>query len=286
MASDPFLDPGSLAAFAASCPPPLVARKVNREVVLLVGWAPAILMQLAHPLVAAGVADHSSFRARPTARLARLHSTVQTMLKLTFGTPDEVARAAIRINTIHNRVHGELRETAGAHAGGTRYSARDPALLRWVHATLMHALPKTYELFVGPLQPEEKDSFCRDSALRAPLFGVPPDYYPSTAAGIQRYIDEMLDGGQIAVSDTARMLAREILYPPHPPLSGPLLSMLRLPAIGLLPPRIRDAYGLRWERRHEIAMQSSIAAMRGLIRLSPPIVRHWPVAWASRAEIQ
>jgi uncharacterized protein (DUF2236 family) len=206
------------------------------------------------------------------------------MLKLTFGTPEEVARTAARINAIHNRVHGTIREPAGAHAGGTSYSARDPALLLWVHATLMYSLPKTYELLVGPLTPDERDAFCRDSALRAPLFGVPDGYYPTTTAGIQRYIDHMLDTGQLAISEVARDLAREVLNPPHPPLSGPLLSMLRLPAIGLLPPRIRDAYGFRWELRHELAMKSSVAAMRGLVRLSPPIVRYWPVSWAAAAQ--
>ncbi|MCK6592271.1 MAG: DUF2236 domain-containing protein, partial [Polyangiaceae bacterium] len=88
MASAPLLDPNALAALAASYPAPLVARKINREIVVLVGWVPAILMQFAHPLVAAGVADHSAFRSRPRARLERLRSTVRSMLSLTFGSPD------------------------------------------------------------------------------------------------------------------------------------------------------------------------------------------------------
>ena len=43
--------------------PGRVAWKVHRERVLLLGWGRAILLQFAHPLVAAGVADHSAFRA-------------------------------------------------------------------------------------------------------------------------------------------------------------------------------------------------------------------------------
>jgi uncharacterized protein (DUF2236 family) len=283
MAPAPLLDPASLAAVAASFPPPLVARKINREIVMLVGWVPAILMQLAHPLVAAGVSEHSAFRSSPKARVERLRSTVQSMLALTFGSPDEVARTAARINGIHTRVNGELREEAGSLPRGTRYSARDPALLRWVHATLMSTLPRTYELYVGPLTKAEKDTFCRDGALRAPLYGIPDGYLPDSADGIDRYIDEMLASGQIAVSETARTLANEVLNPPHPPLSGPLLSLLRLPTIGLLPESIRRAYGFRWERRHAIALQSSVAATRGLLRLSPPIVRYWPFALTADA---
>jgi len=283
MASAPLLDPASLAAVAASFPPPLVARKINREIVMLVGWVPAILMQFAHPLVAAGVAEHSAFRARPGARMERLRSTVQSMLALTFGSPDEVARAAAKINGIHTRVNGELREGAGTLPRGTRYSARDPALLAWVHATLMSTLPRTYELYVGPLSKAEKDTFCRDGALRAPLLGIPDGYLPDTAEGIDRYMQGMLASGQIAISETARTLANEGLYPPHPPLSGPLLSLMRLPTIGLLPESIRAAYGFRWERRHELAMHSSVVATRGLLRLSPPMVRYWPFALTTGA---
>jgi uncharacterized protein (DUF2236 family) len=283
MASAPLLDPSALAAIAASYPPPLTARKINREIVTVVGWVPAILMQFAHPLVAAGVADHSAFRSHPGARIERLRSTVQSMLSLTFGSPEEVARTAARINGIHTRVNGELRDGAGTLPRGTRYSARDPALLRWVHATLMTSLPRTYELYVGPLTRAEKDSFCRDAALRAPLYGIPEGYLPDSAAGIEGYIEDMISSGPIAISETARTLANEVLNPPHPPLTGPLLSLLRLPAIGLLPESIRKAYGFRWERRHELAMQSSVVAARGLLRLSPPMVRYWPFALTSEA---
>ena len=69
---------------------PVVAGKVNREVAVLLGWAPAILLQLAHPLVATGVAEHSSVRRAPGTRVRRLRSTLGAMLALTFGTPEEV----------------------------------------------------------------------------------------------------------------------------------------------------------------------------------------------------
>ena len=52
---------------------------------MLLGWSRAILLQLAHPLVAAGVAEHSTFRGGPLTAVARLHHTVRAMLALTFG---------------------------------------------------------------------------------------------------------------------------------------------------------------------------------------------------------
>src|SRR5918912_3570286 len=75
-----------------------VAQKINGEIVVLLGWGPAILLQFAHPLVAAGVAQHSTFSTAARGRMYRLYHTVQAMLALTFGTPTQAARAAGRIN--------------------------------------------------------------------------------------------------------------------------------------------------------------------------------------------
>src|SRR6266542_5316270 len=91
-----------------------IAWKLHREVVLLAGWGRAILLQLAHPLVAQGVADHSGFSAEGWGRVRRLRRTLAAMLALTFGTPEESAGAAAAINRTHDRVHGRL---AGAEIG-------------------------------------------------------------------------------------------------------------------------------------------------------------------------
>ena len=46
------------------------AWRLNREAMLLLGAGPrALLLQIAHPLVAAGVADHCDFRTDPWRRL-------------------------------------------------------------------------------------------------------------------------------------------------------------------------------------------------------------------------
>jgi uncharacterized protein (DUF2236 family) len=73
-------------------PYPSVARKINRERVVLLGWGRAILLQIAHPLVAAAVADHSPFGEDLRGYLQRARRTVGAMLRLTFGTDDEARR--------------------------------------------------------------------------------------------------------------------------------------------------------------------------------------------------
>ena len=260
-----------------------IAWKINQEVVVLLGWSAAILMQVAHPLVAAGVAQHSLFLSDPAGRPRRLRRTLDTMLALTFGTPDQVARAARTINAIHDRVQGRLGETAGEWTDSSAYSAHDPELLRWVHVTCLDVFPRTYELYIGPLTTEEKDRYCLEATGVAPLLGIPDGYLPASTAELRAYLDATLASGELAVSDTARVLASEILYPRLPRAARPLVRLSQLPTVGLLPPAIRRAYGLRWTRHDETALRLSAGLTRALLTRAPSAVRHWPAARAAVA---
>jgi uncharacterized protein (DUF2236 family) len=256
--------------------------KLHREVVLLAGWGRAILLQIAHPLVAQGVADHSGFAAERWARVGRLKRTIRAMLALTFGTPEESAEAAAGINRIHDRVHGRLPQPAGAFASGSNYSAHDPALLAWVHVTLVDTFLLTYERFVAPLTPAERDRYCREATFSAPLLGMQPDALPHTAAELSAYMERMLACGEIAVTDTARRLADEIVSRALPWPARPFLTMARLPTIGLLPESIREAYGFEWTRGQERALGVLTAAVRHGIVIVPPLLRWWPAARRAR----
>ena len=255
-----------------------VAWKINSEIVLLAGWNPAILLQVAHPLVAAGVVDHSLFLTDPAGRARRLWRTLNVMFDLTFGLPDEVQRAADAINAIHDRVNGQLREASGPFEAGQRYSAHDPELLCWVHCTMLEVFPRAYRLYVGPLSDAEWDQYCAEASRVEPLLGLPDGYLPRSRHELQAYLRTMLDGGQIAVSEQSRMLAREILRPRAPLLLKPLIPFFQLPMVGLLPPSVRAAYGFPWDRRREHLLQDSARIIRPLLALTPSLFRHWPAA--------
>ncbi|HEY8490612.1 MAG TPA: oxygenase MpaB family protein [Dehalococcoidia bacterium] len=266
--------------------PGSVAWKINGEAVVVLGWLRAILLQLAHPLVAAGVADHSTFRAGPLHGVLRFHATLEAMLALTFGTRAEAERAAAAINAIHDRVHGRLGEGTPAFPPGTPYSARDPALLRWVHATLMESLPLAYELYVGPLTPEEKDRYCAEGTALGPLLGIPEGDLPQTAAELQAYLGEMYGSGRIAVTETARTLAAALLAPPAPLPLRPALGLLRLHAAGLLPPAVRRDYGFRWTAADQALLACTAALIRGVTSRLPREIRWWPAARAALARAE
>jgi uncharacterized protein (DUF2236 family) len=265
-------------AGASLADPSGVTWKVNREMIVLAGWGRAILLQLAHPLIAAGVAHHSSFRSGLGTSLKRLSSTVGAMLSLTFGAEDEAVDAAARINCIHDRVTGRLDEPAGSLSGGEPYSAHDPELLRWVHATLLDSIPLTYELLVGRLTIEERDRYCAEASIMEPLLDIPRGLLPRDRAQLDGYVRETLASRCIAVSARSRTLARAILFPPGWRLMWPAFRPLQLITIGLLPESIREGYGFSWTPRDVRALARWTAALRLLHRAVPRFAREWPAA--------
>lgn len=187
-----------------------VTWRVNQEGALLLGGGRALLMQLAHPGVAAGVAEHSDFRQRPLARLMR---TLELTLALTFGTSQQAMAAARQINAVHQRVRGD------------GYSAMDPRLLLWVHATLIDSAMVTYSTFVRPLSPDDRETYYQESKLTGGLLGLANARYPAALEDFERYVAEMLDSDELVVDARARELARAVLRPPlrriPPRSSGP-----------------------------------------------------------------
>jgi uncharacterized protein (DUF2236 family) len=175
-------------------------------------------------------------------------------------------------------VHGQLGDAAGVFPPGTWYSAHDPTLLAWVHATLLEMNVRVYELYVGPLSMEEKDSYCAEATAMEAHLRMPEGRLPRTAGELRRYVDAMLAGGEIAVTDAARSLASAVVYPPAPRIAAPAIAWMRLVTVGLLPPAIRAGYGFSWSSRHEAMFRLSASVVRNLLRLMPSIVRHWPAA--------
>lgn len=251
-----------------------VSWKINREMIAVAGWGRAILLQLAHPSIAAGLHDHSSFRGSLLTGVRRMQSTVGAMLSITFGETEDMIAAAARINVIHDRVRG------------ASYSAHDPGLQRWVHATLLESIPLTYELLVGPLTAAERDQYCLEAAIMEPLLGMPGGWLPRDAAQLDAYMRDMLASGTLIVTDTSRALAQAVLYPAGWRMAWPAFRALQLVTIGSLPPAIREAYGFQWRARDARALARWTRALRMTLRLLPGAVRHWPAARRPAAPAQ
>jgi len=244
-----------------------ISWRVNREAALLLGGGRALLMQVAHPSVAAGVADHSDFERDP---LGRLNRTLELSLALTFGTPAEVRAAAERINRTHRRVTGP------------GYRALDPALLLWVDATLIDSALLAYRTFVGRLTRDEEERYYQEAKSIGALLGIPAAAYPQTLSDFEGYLARMLEG-PVQPDATGRRLASLVLRPRIGPLPGSVFAPLESITAGLLPERLRRAYGLRWGRASRTLFRTAAATLPLFIRALPSGLRLVPAAGLAEA---
>ena len=249
-----------------------VAWRINREALVLAGGTCALLMQLAHPAVAAGVAEHSTFEADPFARLRR---TLKASYAVAFGTGPRAERAIGRINAIHELVSGTVPES------GDTYRATDPALVLWVHATLADTALRVYERFIAPLSRAEADAYHRETAAVVVRFGVPEGMIPDTLLGLRTWMAGRIASGEVRVSDTARTLLPRVLYPtPAPRL---VWDAAHLVSLSVLPAELRHQYGIRWPARREAGVRRLAAVTRQVWPLLPVSLRHVPAARAAEA---
>ncbi len=238
-----------------------ITRRINRENILLLGGGRALLMQLAHPKVAAGVDEHSDFRANPIRRLRR---TIRMTMAIVFGERETALAAARGVNQAHASVQG---------AG---YRALDPDLLLWVYATLADTALVTYEVFVKRLLPREREEFHQEFKLLGELLGIPRDRFPNTVGDFDAYMEQMVSSGPVRVDARARELAAQIMKPRVWLLRGPVMLPMNVVTTGLLAPALREQYGLSWGPRQQRVYRLAVAVVPRVIALTPPLLRVWP----------
>jgi len=243
-------------------PDDAVIRRVNRENVLMLGGGRALLMQLAHPQVAAGVDEHSDFRTRP---LYRLRRTIRLTMAIVFGDRETAMAAARSVNRAH------------AHVRGRGYSALDPDLLLWVHATLVDSALVTYETFVGRLSPADREDFYQQMRLPGEMLGIPRDTFPRSIGDFDAYLTRMLESDELQVGSVARELGRLVVRPRVLKLPGPFFIPLELVTTGLLPAPLREQYGLPWGRGQQKFFRLLVIALPKLVAVTPPVLRVWPL---------
>lgn len=251
----------------------LTRRIYAESAVVLLGWPRAILLQFAHPLVAAGVAQHSGFRQDP---LRRFWHTLDATVAIVFGSAEQARAAVARVNAIHAGVTGRLHETVGRFAGGTPYRALDPQLLLWVFATVRQTDLLVYNRYVAPLSAAERERYHQEGRPLASMLGIPDDLVPASHGALCRYVEATLASDTIAVGPAQRQLARDLLYPSLPGVPRWLLEPVRAITVGLLPDKLRHGYGLALTPPRRALYQRSPTLVRALRRCLPQRLRHLP----------
>ena len=254
--------------------PDSITWRVNREGVLLLGGGAALILQVAHPLVGAGVAEHSNYREDPWGRLYR---TLDLTTKIVFGSTEEAHEASQRIRNVHKRVQGVTKEDGGKHPAGTPYSANDPELGMWVHATLVDTSMRVYSAYVGTLSHAQELRYYEEQKRLGEMFGVPIEEQPETLADFRAYFDRMVEE-ELAVTAALTDVVSATLRPELPFVARPLVEAINLATASLLPASLRRDLGLELGTSRKRLVSASRAVIRRALPVLPRLLRDFPPA--------
>jgi len=248
---DGFFGPGS------------ITWRVNRESAVFLGAGRAALLQLAHPWVAAALAQHSTLLHDA---VGRFHSTFRVIYTMLFGTRAQATEASRQLYQLHTGIRGELPHAVGPYPQGEHYEANEVAALRWVYATLVESAILAYEFVLPPLTSADRQQYYEESKRMAALFGIPAAALPVNWEAFTQYTAAMFRSPQLSVDAAARALGHSVLSgggtwirPPH---------WYKALTAWWIPPRLRSEFGLDFGAPEEQAVDR---AARWLPRIYPSI---------------
>ena len=249
--------------------PRSVTWQIDREAAIFLGAGRALLLQLGHPWVAAAIEQHSNTFANP---IARFHRTFSVVFAMVFGSLDQSLNAARRLHHRHAEIKGRLSSAAGPFPGGSCYCANSISALRWVHATLIEFALLAYELVLPPLTVEQRERYYSESRLFAALFGIPDQHLPGNWMAFSAYTEAMVQSDILTVTDQSRIMGRRLLAGAD--IWLPVPNAYQALTSALLPPRIREAFGLPYGGAEWGAAQRAIAGIRRIYPFLPSQLRH------------
>ena len=231
-----------------------VTWKVHGDVITMsVGGVTALLLQMLHPRVLAGVWDHSSFRGDMIGRLRR---TARFIAQTSFAERSIGEAAIERVREVHRHVRGELPD-------GTPYSADDPDLLAWVHVTEMWSFLAAWQRYGRPLNDAEQDRYFAEVAMIGEALGADP--VPRSRAAAETLIAEMR--GDLVVNARTRQVGRLVLDQPAPSLAiAPVQAMIFAAAVDLLPDWARAMHALDAPRLARPALRAGTLGLARTLR--------------------
>ncbi|WP_268249439.1 oxygenase MpaB family protein [Streptomyces poonensis] len=231
-----------------------------------------LLLQVSHPVVGAGVADHSNFRAEPWPRLIR---TLLSLTTVVYGGQEAATAEARRLI----RVHAEMK---GTDSSGRRYHALNPEAYHWVHATLVKGPVDAQRLFGKGMTADELEEYYRGMRDVGRVWGLKDHHLPADWTSFVAYYDDMVVN-RLEHNQSVQDVLDELTRPAKPfrRLPGPLWSPLArvaahyalLVTVGTLPPALRERLHLTWTPRQERALRRFARLVRLLMALVPPPLR-------------
>lgn len=248
--------------------PKSMAWMIFRERAILLSLTSAVVMEIAHPALAAAGHRHSSYRTDLWGRARRTLNALHTVV---FGDLETAFTVVARIHNIHSRIRGTVRSDANSPWAGKTYQAQHPELMRWVWATLINPVYASYSLLVRPLSPAEKAQFYEEWKLAAVLVGIPLNLIPQTLDDYQVYYQAMLTGDTLELDASSKAMLSYLAQ------NAPIPERIhRVLLAGWLAPRWRQTLELPWTPFTQWQFNLLIGTSRAVGKWMPPRLRYVP----------
>lgn len=262
-------------------------QSVAKEGIALGAGAAAILLQIAHPLVGQGVADHSTFASRT---ISRTQYTQMYIFAMIFGTAEEKAAMKAWVDKAHARVKGEAQLQVPSSGGGEHkneaYDAMNPTLQLWVAATIYASMVGMYEKVYGELPPLKAELVYQAYACMGTSLQVPREMWPVDRNAFKVYWDDVVQN-QLYVTEDARGVLDELFHPKGLPLWARPIAWLLLPivrplTIEQLPENVREGFGLKSTRATRTIAGLFMSTVTVTYPVTPGFIRHWQKTYSLR----
>ncbi|HLV74292.1 uncharacterized protein (DUF2236 family) [Actinomadura hallensis] len=186
-------------------PPESVTWRVHLDRTMWVGGVRSLMLQALHPMAMWGVWQNSNFRDDPFGRLQRTSDFVGLG---TFGSPEEVEKAAYRVREIHRSLRILNHDT------GRKERLDQPELLLWVHCAEVYSFLVVARRAGLPLTDAMADRYLREQRRSAELVGLHAEDVPGSVAEMEAYFAEMRP--RLRVTEEAAETVRFLMWPTLP----------------------------------------------------------------------
>lgn len=206
-----------------------------QEGILFAGSGAALLLQAALPAIREVETDNTNSQALATELLDALQAHLGYISTFVFGTRDER-------KTLLDMLQRE--EAPGLGGGRNNRFAHHPALQKWMAATLYATATDFYQRVYGRVDYQTAQRAYSEFGLLMNCMGVPTGTWPETRQAFWSYWDDQVH--KLTVSTDAAQFAKDLRESTDmPKWVQNMKPFLRAVTIEMLPPNLRDSYGLK-----------------------------------------
>lgn len=240
----------------------------------------AFVLQVSHPIVDAGVDEHSVYKTDPWGRARR---STALLWPIVYARPQKAIEMGVKLYDLH-------RSIKGVDKNGNKYFSLDPEAYSWVHITGYDATIRMHEMLGKSPTEEQREQMFIEWRQLGGLMGIRDQDLPATRDEYWEYFDHMIKD-KLVMGDVAKDLLahNHYLEIPKPPVDwlpefawkmiravvGPFL---RFNLRATLPPQYRERFDIPWTRRDQRLFKAWCRFYRVMYSLTPKKRRLIPMA--------